>query len=259
MSMNIFISSEMASDEDKKRRAAAIKEVSELGHQPMYFEGLPARPFPDTQNAEDKCRELVRTSDIMLFIVDDTESIGMGWEIDEALKAFGNKKIMYYFTTKGNRDQKAIQLWNSAKDGYKCGEFQNASELRKQIKKTIGSYLEDALKKKGQSEILLDKEYVLPPNGEEHIRFSCDVGDSIIITCLGDRSFYTGFFIRTDFIALRKKVEGMFGFKYGDDREQFTFKVPISINDDYYLVLRRTIHSEYSAKIQVRVKREKNG
>jgi hypothetical protein len=259
MPMKVFISSEMTTVDDKRWRKAAIKEIDEIGHDPIFFENLPVRSFEGDQNACDKCRAMVRNSDLLIAIVDDTISDGMKIEIDEALKMLGEKKIIYYFTNKGMRDSKADEMWEMAKNGYLLKEILTPSALRKEIKKSIASYLEDALKsRKEQSSIIYNESIKLPPDYEFHKSFDLKKGDTITVTCLGTSHFYFGFYPRNEFVTLRKKDMGMFGFEPGTDDCQFTKEIKIEKNDDYYLVLRRSMWQPDSTEVQVKIKCERN-
>ncbi len=180
--MDIFMSSEMDSQEDKERRKAVIEEIEELGHNPIYFERLPGRPLQSHQYPIDKCRELVQKADILIAIVDDTVSEGMQAELNEATEFLGEDKMFYYFTETGERDMKARDLWKSAKEGYILKEFENVHQLRKEIKRSIASYLEDALgvAPKRTSEILTDEVIKLRSDEEWEEEFELEGGDIMV-------------------------------------------------------------------------------
>lgn len=254
--MDIFVSSEMDSQEDKERRKAAIQEIGELGHNPIYFERLPGRPLKSRQYPIDKCRELVQKADILVAIVDDTVSEGMQAELDEATEFLGEDKMFYYFTDTGERDMKARSLWKSAKRGYILKEFENVHQLRKEMKRSIASYLEDALgvAPKRTSEILTDKVMKLTSGEESEEEFELKRGDIITVTCTADENFYADFLPRDKYVQRRTGgAFGAFGFPFGSDCPQFTKRVQIPEDDDYYLVIRVGVFSG-TARIRVKVR-----
>lgn len=256
MPTDMFVASEMDTREDKKRRRAAVEEIEELGHNPVYFERLPGRPLPSDQYPIDKCRELVRKADIVIAIIDDTVSEGMEAELDEATESLGEDKIFYYFTETGERDAKARRLWKLAKKGCIMKEFRNVRQLRKEIKRSIASYLEDALRvaPKKTSEMLMDKVIGLDPDEEWEEEIELERGDIITVTCTADESFYADFLPREEYVQQRTSgVLGSFGFPFGSDCPQFTKRVKIPEDDDYYLVVRVGVFSG-TARIRVKVR-----
>lgn len=77
--------------------------------------------------------------------------------------------------------------------------------------------------------------------------------DNVTITCTGDENFYACFFPREEYISKRGGGgSGIFGFPFGTDEPQFTEKVTIPSDDDYYLVLRVGVFSG-SARVSVKV------
>ncbi len=261
--MDIFISSEMEISEDMERRKSAIEEIRELGHTPIYFEGLPGRPLTGKQDTPDKYREMVCASDILVIIVDDTVSEGMKDELKEAENSLGDERIFYYFTRNERRDKEARDLWEYAKKENILKEFETPYELRKEIKKSIASYIEDALKKKEKTaEMLMDESIYLTLDGEWYKLFKFNKEDVVTITCFSNSNlfnngnFYVGLFPREEYI--KRRTGGIF-FRFDFDSKEtsaYTDKVVIPEDDDYYLVLRRGISQLHGVmKVQIRMER----
>jgi hypothetical protein len=82
--MRAFISSEMASTQDTRRRRAAIDALTELGHTPVFFEAQPARPLPKGTDMREYLRGLVRGCQVLLEIVDATVTDAMTDELQTA-------------------------------------------------------------------------------------------------------------------------------------------------------------------------------
>jgi hypothetical protein len=260
MPLKIFVSSEMKTESDKERRKAAIDEIMELGHIPVVFEDWPARPLPEGSNLIEFCKEKVATSDIFFIVVDDIVSKAIDAEHEAALENIGPNKMFYYFTKSIKRDDRVKQLWSYAKNGYIAKEVSDAIELRQEIKRSIASYIEDALKKEKKiSEIIFDESLDLEPDEEWHQEFRLEKGDVITITCIADEKFYAGFFSREEYIQRRGGGGlGMFDFTYGTDMPQCTAKIAIQEGDDYYLVIRVGVWSD-EAEIYVKVRCDRNG
>ncbi len=233
------------------RRQGAIKQLESLGHTPVYFEGLPGRPFHGDEDVDEKCREMVRESDIFVVIVDDTVSDAMEREIGEARKSLGEGRIFYYFTRNRARDRTATALWNSAKKGYILKEFASPAELQLEIGRSLASYIEDVLASTGPKEkVVLNRLFTLKSEDEEHQEFEFSKGDVVTVTCTADENFYAGLFPREEYVSKRGT---MFGFVFGTDKPQYTTRREIPEDDDYYLVLRVGVFSG-TARIRVKVK-----
>jgi len=251
MALKIFVSSEMRNAEDQMRRREAIKEIESLGHIPVYFEGLPGRPFQGDEDVDRKCRAMVRESDILTVIVDDTVSEAMEREISEARRSLGVGRMFYYFTRNASRDKTATALWNSAKEGYILKEIESPAELRREIKRSLASYIDDVFSSSGPAEdVLLEKTFALKSDEEQHEEFEFSKGDVVTVTCTADENFYAGLFPREEYI---KKRSNPFSFSFGTDKPQYTTKVEIPEDDDYYLVLRVGVFSG-TGRIRVKVK-----
>lgn len=258
--VKIFVSSEMKSDEDNERRQAAIQEIHRLGHTPKYFEGIPSRYFGDDRNAIDKCIELVRDSEAMILIVDDTVTKIMQLEVQEGVETFGKDNVYLYFTKDRMRDNAATDLWNSAKQKYSLKQFVDTNDLRDGICKSIASYLEDEVRKKDKShDLLFDKKIQIGTNGKFELALEdLKKGDILTITCLGDKNFYAGLFNRGEFIGMRTSgIGGSSDFPFGSDSLEYTERVTIPDDDDYYLVLRVGVFTGYigNANIHVKIKK----
>ena len=257
MSLKVFLSSEMKSAEDHRRRRAAIKEIESLGHIPIYFEGLPGRSLPGGEDIDQKYLAMVRGSDLCIVIVDDSVSEAMDREINEARRSLGEGRMFYYFTRITSRHQTASALWNSAKKGYILKEFETPQDLRKEIKRSLASYIVDVLGSTGTTDrVLLDKTFTLKSEEEQHEEFELLKGDIVTVTCTADENFYAGLFTREDYI--KKRGGGPFGFVFGTDKPQFTTRVEIPEDDDYYFVLRVGAFSG-TGRIRTKVKVRRRG
>jgi len=241
---------------DKDRRDAAKKEIEELGHIPILYEYLPSRALHDGKSMESYCQDIVRGCDAFILIIDDEISDVIYAEYNAVLQCLGRDKIFYYFTDNKNRNESARQIWNESKKGYKHSNIKTNSELRREIKKTVSSFIEDTFKMKRQEPIMLiDETIELNPDQEWVQMFFFLEGEKIIITCISSGDFYAGFFQREDFINLRTSgAGGTFGFKFGTNTPQYTEKVTIKEEDDYYLVL-RVSNLSFRKKIGVEVKK----
>ena len=243
----------MKSEEDKERREAITKEIKELGHIPIVFEKWPSRPIPKGASVIDLCRNKVASSDLLFLIVDDDISEAMEEELNAALEFLDSEKIFYYFTKNCKRSSKGDSIWEKAKNGYILKEFTSPTELRKEIKLSIASYMEDALIVKREKEILIDEEIELESEEEEHLEFELNEGDIITITCMGNDNFYAGFFSREEYI--KRRGPNTFDFSFGSDSPQFTTKGRITEDDDYYFVIRVGFFTG-TTTINVKIKRE---
>jgi len=245
----------MKDQNDLDRRKAAIEEVKELGHQPIVFEDWPSRSLPKETTLITYCEEKVASSDILIIIIDDDISDAMEAEHDAALNSLGEDKIFYYFTTNKKKTLKAMKIREKAKHGYIIKEFESLIELRKEIKRSIASYIDDVIEiKRKKSEILVDEEIKIGSGKEKEYEFELNKGDVVTITCMGNGKFYAGFFNREDYIQRRSAgIGGAFGFNFGDDCPEYTTKVDIPEDDDYYLVLRVSVLSG-TTRIRVKVR-----
>jgi len=256
MTMKVFISSEMSSPQDCERREAAIEEIKELGHDPIFFEGLPGRPLSEGQDMENKLREIVRDSNILLAIVDDTVSEGMDIELDEAISSLGEKRIFYFFTKDPKRGPFARKLWLTAKNGCILKEFETPLELRKEIRKSFASYMEDNLKKKRKvSRILLNKEIVVTSDQDWRQLFRLNSGDVVAITCEGSSKFLAELVSMRQF-RLRNAMS-RFEFHPSQETQLYSDRKEIIHDDDYCLVITGVGLSCISVNIRVEVRRER--
>jgi hypothetical protein len=257
MPLKVFISSEMGTSDDKERRKAARAAIEDkTGHIVYCFEKLPGRPLQDDQNPVGKCLQMVRESDILIGIIDDTVSSVMIKELKEAVAALGQKRIFYYFTANGARDDKAKALWKHAKKGYIIKEFETSEELGDQIIQSLASYIEGALSEtRPITQTLIDEETKIRSEEEKEWELEdLKKGDILTITCKGNENFYAGVFQREEFINKRSAgIGGAFNFPFGSDRPQFTKKLTIIEDDDYFLIIRVGYFSG-TARIDIKVK-----
>jgi len=261
VALKIFVSSEMKNHEDNERRAAAIEEIRELGHFPVVFEEWPSRKLPEGSTVVKHCKNEVVSSDIFMIIVDDDVSPAMKAEHKAAIEHIGPGNMFYYFTKKSTRTSAANGLWKRASKGYILKVFETNEELRKEIKRSLASYAKDMLKRKKTTKILMDKTIKLDADEEFHEEFELEKGDVITITCISEYEFYAGFFPREEYI--RRRTSGIFGafnFELFTNTPEYTKKVKIKEDDDYYLVIRVGVFGGgvFSIpKIHVKVKCEK--
>jgi hypothetical protein len=230
----------MKTEDDMNRRRAAIEEIRNLGHEAVCFEQLAARPLPTDQDTKEKCVELVRKSDILFAIVNDTVTEVMKAEIDEAYERLGPGRMFFYFTKNGKRDGKAKALWESSKRSHILKEFMSSDELRLEVARSIASYLDDVFSREpSKSPILVSETFDLRIGGQKIRRFTMSKGTTIVITCMSSYPFLAGFYSREVFI--RKRSAGLFGgFNFGNkaERNEYTERIEISENEDYYFVLK---------------------
>ena len=257
--MKIFGSSEMQSAPDKARRQAAIKTLREMGHDPVYFEAQPARPMPKGVDAREFCRRLVRSSEAIAGVIDDTVTDAMTAELGAAEEDFGRERMFYYFVEDADRDEVAEALWESEKESNKLATFKTVPQLAKEIRRTIGSYIDDALRKsRPVAEVMLDAQHEIKTDALAWWRIDCEAGDCLQVTCHGDYPFYAGFVNTARFVKLRSNNRASELATGKDERGHF-FDVKIDYPGEYYLVVRRSFWQASPVPIQVRIVRRRGG
>jgi hypothetical protein len=246
----------MDTEEDKRRREETINEIRELGNNAVYFENLPSRPLREDSEKDvlDKCRNLVKGSDALIAIIDNTVSQGMNIELEEARKSLGENKIFYYFTKTKERDDTVKKLRENVKLRSILTEIETPTGLRREIRKTLASYAEDVLKS-NKSKILTD-ELVDVQSGKDQIwSYKFEKGTITIATCTGTTGFYAGLFDREEY-ANRYKGDLFGDFNFDcEKRPAYTIKKVIPEEDDYYLVIRFE-GGLFSSKASIHVKVE---
>lgn len=238
MSLKVFVSSEMDSEDDIERRNYANKAISEAGHIPVMFEDFAGRPFEQYEkSAIDPCIEEVKNSDLFVFIVDDNISKGMKAEYSTAKEYLGTNKIFYYFTKNNQKSSEVEYLWSETKKEGLLKEFQSNNDLQRLITKSFAHYLKDKIKK--GPEIIFEEDMEINAGYEKHLRWWFEKGDNIIVTVVADGDIYAEFMIRKEYVKRKDGAdEGMFDFEFGTDRSTYTVEGEIEESDDYYLVLR---------------------
>jgi hypothetical protein len=240
--MKIFVSSEMNTHEDMAQRRAAIEEIGQLSHEAVCFEKLPGRPLPSVQGVKEKCLEMVRNSDLVIVIVDDTVTEVMGAEINEAYKHLGSSRIFLYFTQGGKRDGKAEALRDSSKKSHILKYFESPDQLKLEIARSIASYLDDAFSKPSEkSDILLLEKVQLQSGGQRIWKFDMHKGETVTVSCIGNSPFHAGFYSREEFFR-RRSAGWLDTFNFGNkkERKEYTDRIRIKEGDDYYFILRAT-------------------
>lgn len=251
--MRAFISSEMNSKEDEARRKAAIETVREMGHEPVFLEATPARKLRDAADLRTYCRGLVRESHALLLIVDDTVTEPMRDELDEAQKSFGEEHIFYYFTKDGQRDVGAIKVRDRAKESHWIATFGSETELAGAVRRTLGSYVDDALRKSRTraSETLLETDETVKVGAMHWWRSLVRTGDRLSATLYGDGRFYAKLCEASQFALLHDDPEN-YGMPFGSDRTSFHLEREVERDDDYYLVVKRGMWKDDPVTIHVR-------
>jgi hypothetical protein len=245
----------MESAEDKSRRQTAKKTLEGMGHVPVLFEGQPARHLKAGLTARDYCRELVKGSEVLLAIVDDTVTEAMKDELEEALRSLGEEHLFYYFTSISTRDEAATELWEETKDSNKLATFSTLEELKGEIRRTVGSFIDDALKNvRHAPEVLGEETYDLKSDGPAWWRFELFRGDRVQATLTGGERFYATFCDAGQFAKLHHnpRAEGM---ETGTDRSAHYFDRTIEDSGDYYIMVRRSAWRTNTIHIKIRVVR----
>lgn len=243
----------MNSKEDESRRRAAISTVREMGHEPVFVEATPARRLPDGVDLRTYCRGLVRESHALLLIVDDTVTDPMADELDEAQKSLGEEHVFYYFTKNTQRDAVATEVWDHAKESYWIATFGDEPELVGAVRRTLGSYVDDALRKSRvrATETLLEADEIVKVGAMRWWRSSARTGDRLAATLHGDGRFYARLCTAAQFAKLHDDPEN-YGMQFGSDRTSFHFEHEVEADDDYYLVVKRGMWNDDPVTIHVR-------
>ncbi len=243
----------MNTESDLARRAAVVRTVRELGHEPVAVEAAPARPLPDGQDLEEYCRSLVRGADALLLVVDDTVSEPMAAELDEAEESLGEERIFYYFSAGTKRDASATRLWSRAKGSNWVATFANDADLVSAVKRTIGSYIDDALARarSAEPEVVLEKRVTVDVGAFVSWRYSFGPGDRFSVDLHGDDRFYARVCTAADYAQLYRNHETG-GMPFGSDRTAFHFEIKVERADDYYLALKRGMWHDDPVRVEVR-------
>jgi len=126
--------------------------------------------------------------------------------------------------------------------------------IKHALKDFIPEIMRPIFQQKEIQNVLTDEIIKMKPDEEWHKNFELKKGSAITITCVSNMNFYTGFFHRDEYIKNRKAgILGTFNFEFGGDRPQYTKKMVIPEDDDYYLVIRVGVFSG-NAEIHVKVK-----
>ncbi len=230
-----FVSSEMETSTDMSRRKAVAAAVESLGHHVSFFEGSPARPFPPGTSARSHFLSLVRHSDALLFVVDDAVTEPMHAELEEARKTLGPEHIFYYFTNSPDRQQSALQLWNQVRDSNLLGKFDDETQLANEVKRTIGSYIDDALRRtrSRRPEVLLETVWPAEDDVPKSWMEPLQAGDRTSATLTATSSFQAVLCDAQKFVELNQGGLHM----WSEERPAFQFDLRVSRDDDYYLVV----------------------
>ena len=254
MSIKIFISSEMNTPDDKQRRIAAVSEIRDLGHFPVHFEELPARPLTKDSDILENCRKQVRKSDMLFAIIDDTISSGMEEEINEAKKTLGDRNIIFYFTKAVRRDFKAKMLWDTLKQKGPLIEFNTTDELKREIRRSFAHFIDDILETNRAFPCVINESISLLPGQEWKKEFNLTSGDIVTITCIGNCSFFMYFVSRVEYVKLRPHHSD---YEICPPQSRYTSQEKIDKTDDYYLILRKSQFYNRSVKVDVKVRCER--
>lgn len=257
--MKVFISSEMNQAIDMERRQAARNEITEIGHVPNCFEDLPGRRNPEDKDTQDMCLALVKDSDLVLAIIDDTVTDIMDSELREAIQCLEQNRIFFYFTKLGKRDERAKRLWDSVKKSWIIKTFDTPDQLAKEISRSFASFVGDVFKEASEPSVTpLDKTIRLRPGGTMTRKLRIKKGRTVTITCTANYTLHTfkaGFYSRDEYF--RRKPKSIFeGFNFGRQSEKphYTRKIKVDETDDYYLVIRAAILFGSPAEIRTEIR-----
>lgn len=240
---------------DKSRRRTAKKTLEGMGHVPVLFEEQPARHMKAGQTAREYCRELVKASEVLLAIVDDSVTEAMKDELEEAHRSLGEDHVFYYFTGDSRRDEATTELWEETKDSNKLATFSTLEELKSEIRRTVGSFIDDALRNARHApEVLGEETYDLKSDGPTWWRYELSRGDRVQATLTGSERFYATFCNAGQFARLHHnpRVQGM---ETGTDRSAHYFDQTIEDPGDYYVMVRRSAWRANTIQIKIRVVR----
>jgi len=252
MPVRVFVSSEMRTDTDRRRRQTAISEISRLGHTPVYFEGQPSRALEPGEDPLSRCGTLVRRSDILVAIIDDAVSPAMAAELEEAEKRFGRQRISYYFTRGGARDPTAAALWNRAKATHVLVEFGSDSELTNEIGKSIGSYVEDAVSQASAGpKVAFDEVRSLLPGHYSWEAFPLSKGTRLVVTCESQAKFYARLMKREAYVRFRRSG-GATGMPFGSDGVAFTDEIVADRDDECYVAVKAGLFNNGLTLVRIR-------
>lgn len=253
MPVRVFVSSESKTDADRRRRNAAINEISRLGHIPVLFEGQPGRALREGEDPLDRCRALVRDSDLVLAIVDDTVSPAMRVELKEAEDRLGRERISYYFVRGSAKDEEAKRLWNRAKTTHVLLEPDSEQALRTDIGRVIASYVDDAVSFSHSGPVVLHNEpHLLKPGYYHWEQFELREGDRMVVTCESEVPFYGRLMDRQSFTRFRKSG-GEIGMSLGSDGVSFTDEVVADRSDVWYVAIKYSFLRQALASIWMKV------
>jgi hypothetical protein len=248
-----FISSEMGSSGDAGRRAAAKAAIEEIGHQAVTFEALPARPLPAGVDPLEQCRILVRGSDVLLAIIDDEVSDAMAAEIEAADDALGQGRVFYYFTRRGRRSSSAAALWEAAKDTNMLAVFESDAQLGAQIKKSVGSYIDDVLRSARRGvRVFLDKDESVAPDALKWWSFELEEGDTVQATLYAPVSFYATV-CSADVFAKRLNNRRTGPLATGNDKKAHHLELNVDEDGEYYLMIRSSAWQTGATTIHVKM------
>lgn len=241
--MKVFISSEMNQPIDMERREVARSEITEIGHIPNCFEDLPGRRNPEKEDTQEMCLRLVRDSDVVLAIIDDTVTDIMDSELKEAMKSLKENRIFFYFTKHGKRDEKAKRLWCSVKNSWVIKNFETPYQLAKEISRSFASFASDVLKEDSESsEPPLDVTIRLTPGLMKAWKLRLEKGTNVTITCTATSTldkFKAGLYPREEYFRRKpKSIFEAFNFGRPSAKPHYTQKVKVKETDDYYFVIR---------------------
>jgi hypothetical protein len=248
-----FISSEMETAADEKRRRVAVDTISGLGHEPVYFEGKAARPLPRGMDALAFCRKLVRESDVLLAIVDDAVTEAMEAELDEAHAKLGEERVFYYFVRGQSRDSRARSLWNGVKHSNLIATFTTDPELATAVRKSMASYIDDALRARATARpnVVLDSAQVVTVGQLRWWHHEFEAGDRITVDIYGNGRFYAALLTAAQFAKLHSG-DAEYGMSFGSDKTAFHLELEVEDDGDYYLAIKRGMWNDRPVAVNIR-------
>jgi hypothetical protein len=124
------------------------------------------------------------------------------------------------------------------KDSNLLATFTSEAELGVAIRKTVGSYIDDALlQARSGPEVLLKADAQLSPGALEWWPFELEEEDIIDATCYGDKPFYATFVDSDGFVRLHNNPRGR-GLGTGTQKSAHHFQKTIDSEGTFYLMLR---------------------
>jgi len=156
--LNVFISSEMAIQEE---RNAADQAIRDLGHNPVRFENFPAFPNHPIK----LCLEQIEESEIIILIIGENATEPT---LKEYQKAFNIGRDILIFLKKCSRNSLVNTIIKEMQKRHTTKYFNNSKELEYEIKNAI-QYLVRTRVREGQTRDNNEQEQAIKNDTENEI------------------------------------------------------------------------------------------